>query len=76
MGRHIQTFKLNLTYTVVEGDTQRLGALVAYLATYPATCSADSSLSSSPAPVIWRTSSCSGLEVDRTPLLVFGHLGE
>jgi hypothetical protein len=27
MGRHIQTFKLNLTYTVVEGDAQRLGAL-------------------------------------------------
>jgi hypothetical protein len=22
MGRHIQTFKLNLTYTVVEGDAQ------------------------------------------------------
>jgi len=27
MGWHIQTFKLNLTYTVVEGDAQGLGAL-------------------------------------------------
>jgi hypothetical protein len=27
MGRHIQTFKLNFTDTVVEGDTQSLGAL-------------------------------------------------
>ena len=27
MGGHIQSFKLNLTYTVVEGDAQGLGAL-------------------------------------------------
>jgi hypothetical protein len=27
MRRHIQAFKLNLTYTVVEGDAQGLGAL-------------------------------------------------
>jgi hypothetical protein len=33
MGRHIQTFKLNLTYTVIKRHAQGLGALVAYLAT-------------------------------------------
>ena len=27
MGRHIQTFKLNLTYTLVESDAEGLGAL-------------------------------------------------
>jgi hypothetical protein len=27
MGRHIQTFKLNLTYTAIQDDAQGLGAL-------------------------------------------------
>jgi hypothetical protein len=27
MGRHIQAFKLNLTYTVIQGDAEGLGAL-------------------------------------------------
>jgi hypothetical protein len=33
VGRHIQTFKLNLTYTVVKGDARASVPLVAYLAT-------------------------------------------
>jgi hypothetical protein len=27
VSRHVQIFKLNLTYTVIQGDTQGLGAL-------------------------------------------------
>ena len=33
MGRQSQAFKLNLTDTVIQGDAQGLGGLVAYLAT-------------------------------------------